>query len=212
MMEYMHLAFRAFASAAALALISSSASGQLRTESHDLVTRQRCSVTIGAIGARLTPSNAPRLTDLHECDESSGVVLSRLWTSTGLGADELNHLVYASSLVHDSRTADAVIAVVRDTQRPTAERAAALTVLANYLDSSWVGGVSNEQGRIVVRVSLHTHPASRQGSHPITQAYRAKVISFVDQLRQTEPMGEVRGIAEIISGSLRLRSARRPAR
>jgi len=211
-MEHMHLVHRALFAAVALALASSPAEGQLRMESRDSATRQRCSTAMAAIGARVSSNSAPTLQNLHNCDESSGAALSRLWATARLGADELNQLVHASADVHDMRTANAAIAVVRDAGRTTPERAAALTVLASYLDSSWVGDVTTAQGRTDVQVVLRTHPAIIQGSHPITPSHRAAIASFVEQLRQTEPPGVVRDIAETISRSLRRGPGRRTSR
>ena len=188
--------------AAALPVVSwtTAASAQSRQESKDAGVRERCERVARSLGARLTTEDVKLLRDLRDCDRSSGPLLARYWTSTGEKTSAfLTALIGASSDVRDSRTAMAARAVVQDEARPIAERAAALTVLANYIDASYVGHVEQTGEKITVGLARRSHtPTSIPGSSAVDAQERQAIVSLAIALRSRETKRELREIAQML--------------
>jgi hypothetical protein len=178
--------------------VAAPAEGQRKLESKDVAVSQRCSAIAEKVRKGVTPENALLISELRACDESAGAVLGPLWAVRNHDVDVLRHLIHASSEVRDARIVDAVSAAVNDTSRANVQRAAALTVLASYIDPSFIGEVDANGGRINVQVVARTHaPPPMEGSHPVGDSLRTAMLSLTRRVQEGE-RGDLKCIADFI--------------
>lgn len=152
----------------------------------------RCAQIATRISSGSDVENAAALLELQSCNETSGAVLSHLW-STAIQNDAIFNAVIRSSVsIRDARTAEAALACVQNRARPMLQRAAAMTVIVSYLDSTYEGRVlgSPHLGPSVqlVRVS---HPSNTDGSQPISDQLRTRMWTVVEKMRTEEKRGMI---------------------
>ena len=181
--------------ATVIAFLPAVASAQAQIESRSDATKQRCSRVVAGIGQSVSSENAARLRELRDCDQSSAPLVARLWASRIDDASVLNALIRASTDVYDVRIAAAALAVVENESRAGYERAAALTILANYLVPSYVGNAEKIGSQIHVQLVARSHATRIPGSQPPAETHLTRIIDLISSLREPGTPREMRDIA-----------------
>jgi hypothetical protein len=163
----------------------------------------------GAAALLGTPAALPQeqaravLSTLRFCDVSGAPALAGAWANPTLRGQALAQLVTVTWEIHDQRILDAVLLLARDEGATEADRFAALSVLATYLDpdhrpspSRWYLLPGQEWPTSTTR-STHSE-AWRPGSQPLQEGSAARILEALTEIETTSSQVRVQRVAQIV--------------
>ena len=153
---------------------------------------------------RVHPQNPNAIWSVSRCPSSGPAELAVLWGQPGVASGVTRRTVVdASGSLRDSRMFSAILGVARGSDRPVADRLAALQVLMRYYDARYAPSVENLTvtaiGSPITRVVGGPPPLN--GASPLPSTTRQQIADVLAQLSAADRDSTMRVAA------LRLRQA-----
>jgi hypothetical protein len=138
------------------------------------------------------------LINLYDCPDHVGPALGALWRDPPDDSVRWKSVIGVSEFIADAGLFRIVLNVAQSERLPIRQRAAALTTLVAWADSTLRLSVTPNSGPgLPVNVGYGSidHPWTRAGRRPLTSGQRATIKSFLSERSKVDPDSALRYVA-----------------